>query len=80
MISAADMQARILAALPGADVELEDLTGTQDHWSARVVSEAFEGQPLVKRHRAVYGIFKAEMGGAIHALQLETLTPAEAAL
>ncbi len=78
MISAGDIEARIVAALPGAVVEVEDLTGTQDHWSARVVSATFEGQPLVKRHRAIYGVLKAEMGGVIHALQLETLTPNEA--
>ncbi len=69
----------ICADLPDAEVTLEDLTGGQDHWRATVVSEAFEGQGRVKRHRMVYAALGDAMRGPIHALALSTLTPTEAA-
>ncbi len=70
---------RIRAALPDADVTLTDLTGTADHWQARVVSEGFAGVAPVMRHRMIYKALREEMQGPIHALSLETLTPSESA-
>lgn len=64
--------------LPGAIVRLEDLTGGKDHWSAVVISDAFEGKPSIKRHRLVYAALGDAVGGAIHALALETWTYSEA--
>ena len=71
--------AQIVAAIPGAEVTLEDLTGGADHWRAVVVASAFEGVPQVRRHRMVYKALGAAMHGPIHALALETFTPTEAA-
>lgn len=70
--------ARIRTALPDARVELEDLTGTQDHWRATVISAAFAGKSLIERHRLVMTALSAEMKGPIHALTLEVKTPDEA--
>ena len=70
---------RITAALPDAQIVLEDLTGTRDHWKARIVSAAFTGKSLIARHRLVMGALVEEMKGPIHALTLDTLTPDEAA-
>jgi stress-induced morphogen len=70
---------RITAAIPDADVVLEDLTGTRDHWKARIVSAAFSGKSLIARHRLVMAALVEEMKGPIHALTLDTLTPDEAA-
>jgi stress-induced morphogen len=70
---------RITAALPDADIALEDLTGTRDHWKARIVSAAFTGKNLISRHRMVMNALAEEMKGPIHALTLDTLTPEEAA-
>lgn len=53
--------------------------GAGGHFSVRIVSGAFEGKNLVARHRLVYGALAEEMTGAVHALALVTLTPAEAA-
>ncbi len=69
---------RIRAAIPDADVVLEDLTGTRDHWKARIVSVAFHGKSLIARHRMVMAALADEMKGPIHALTLDTLTPDEA--
>jgi stress-induced morphogen len=70
--------ARIRETLPDAEVELRDLTGTEDHWHATVISKAFDGMSLIARHRLVMGALAAEMKGPIHALTLDVKTPAEA--
>ena len=49
-----EIEAKICGALPGARVELRDLTGTADHWEAVVVSESFAGRSLIERHRMVF--------------------------
>jgi stress-induced morphogen len=70
--------AKIRAALPDARVSLTDLTGTEDHWSAEIVSSGFAGLSLVQRHRLVMAALAEEMKGPIHALTLEVKTPEEA--
>jgi stress-induced morphogen len=62
-------------AFPGGDVELVDLTGTKDHFQARVVSERFAGRSLVEQHQLVYAALGDAMNGPIHALALKTYTP-----
>jgi len=73
-----EITARIRASLPDARVELKDLTGTEDHWHATVVSAAFTGKSLIERHRLVMGALAEEMRGPIHALTLEVKAPHEA--
>ena len=48
------------------------------HYRVRVVATAFEGKPLVARHRMVNALFAEAMrSGAIHALALVTVAPSE---
>jgi stress-induced morphogen len=70
-----DVRARIVAGLPGAEVEVEDLTGTGDHFSAKVVSAAFAGKTMIQQHRLVYAALGELLRGPIHALQLDTRAP-----
>jgi stress-induced morphogen len=72
---AAEIEALILAAFPDARVEIRDLAGDGDHYSARVVSGAFAGMSRVRQHQAVYAALGGRMGTELHALQLETATP-----
>ena len=65
------------AGLPGARVDVQGADGV--HFEATVVSEAFAGKLPLARHRMVYATLGEKMGGEIHALQLRTVTPAEAA-
>jgi stress-induced morphogen len=69
--------AKIRAALPDARVQLHDLTGTQDHWRAEIVSAKFAGLSLLQRHRLVMSALAEEMKGPIHALTLDVKTPEE---
>lgn len=48
------------------------------HFRVRIVSEAFDGKPSVRRHRMVYDALGELMTDEIHALSIEALTPAEA--
>jgi stress-induced morphogen len=67
-----DLKLRIEQAIPGARVDVTDLTGGGDHFRATVVAPAFDGLSRIEQHRRVYAVFGAEIGGPIHALSLET--------
>jgi stress-induced morphogen len=70
-----EIERLIREGIPDARVEITDLAGDGDHYSARVVAESFRGQPRVKQHQRVYEALGGRMGGALHALQLTTATP-----
>ena len=72
---AAEIERLIVAAFPDARVEIQDLAGDGDHYSATVVSSAFAGKSRVQQHQMVYGALKGQMGGALHALALRTAAP-----
>ncbi|MGO8995533.1 MAG: BolA family protein [Polyangiaceae bacterium] len=74
-MTADELRARILTALPGARVEITDLTGTSDHYEALVVAPQFAGRSRIEQHKLVYGALGAAVGNEIHALALKTLTP-----
>ena len=52
--------------------------GEETHFRVRIISRAFEGKSRVQRHRMVNEILSTELSGPVHALSMETLTPAEA--
>ena len=74
-MAAEDIEGMIKNALPGAEVEMTDLAGDNDHWAAKVVWNGFAGMPRVKQHQAVYAALGGKMGGTLHALQLTTAVP-----
>jgi len=65
----------IETGLPDARADVRGDDGV--HFEATVVSAAFAGKLPLARHRMVYATLGELMGGAIHALQLQTLTPDE---
>ena len=65
----------ISAGMPGAEVTVTGDDGV--HFEAVVVSDDFEGQGTLQRHRMVYATLGSAMGNEIHALGLTTLTPQE---
>ena len=72
---AAEIEALIKAALPDAEVTIEDLAGDGDHYLARVSSAAFAGKSRIQQHKMVYDALGGRMGGELHALQLVTAVP-----
>lgn len=80
MISPDQVESMIESALPDAQVAVQDLTGGGDHYQVAIVSSAFEGLSLIKRHQLVYKAVDSAMSSeAIHALSLKTNTPDEVA-
>ncbi|NEO48290.1 MAG: BolA family transcriptional regulator [Moorea sp. SIO4A3] len=74
-ISTQQVEEKIKASIPDAQVKVEDLGGG-NHLQATVVSSEFEGKSLVKQHQLVYGALSEELATeAIHALALKTYTP-----
>ena len=74
-MSAAEIENLITTALPGAQVELTDLAGDDDHWAAKVTAPQFVGKNRVQQHKMVYDALGGRMGGVLHALQLSTAIP-----
>lgn len=67
-----ELEAHLKEAFPDADLDLVDLAGDKDHWKAVIASAAFAGKSRVAQHQMVYAALKGKMGGALHALALET--------
>ncbi len=75
VMTAGDIEALIKAALPDARIVIRDLAGDGDHYAAEVVSETFRGKTRVEQHKIVYEALQGKMGGALHALALQTSAP-----
>lgn len=71
-MSADEIESLIKQAFPDAEVEIIDLAGDGDHYKAVVKSAAFAGKTRVSQHQMVYAALQGRMGGALHALALQT--------
>ncbi|WP_153162378.1 BolA family protein [Zoogloea sp. 1C4] len=75
MFDAREIERLIVAGLDCDFLQIEGDDGV--HFSGIVVSKVFEGKPKVRQHQAVYATLGKLMGNEIHALQLNTYTPAQ---
>ena len=76
-MQASDIVRLIKEHIPDAEVMIRDLAGDGDHYAATVIAESFRGKSRVQQHQIVYAALKGEMGGALHALALQTGVPEE---
>jgi stress-induced morphogen len=67
----------ILNAFPDAEIELNDLQGDNDHYSAMIRSEIFRGKTKIKQHQMVYEALQGHVGTTLHALSIKTQIPGE---
>jgi len=74
-MAAADIERLIKERFPDAEIQIEDLAGDGNHYSASVVSEDFRGKSRVQQHQMVYEALQGNMGGVLHALALKTAAP-----
>ena len=74
-MAAADIERLIKERFPDAEIQIEDLAGDGDHYSASVVSEDFRGKSRVQQHQMVYEALQGNMGDVLHALALKTAAP-----
>lgn len=70
-----DIKRLIEAGIPGCAAHVTGPDGT--HFEAVIVSEQFAGRTLVQQHQLVYRALGEKMGREIHALSMQTLTPAQ---
>lgn len=71
-MSSQELENLLREAFADADIRIDDLAGDGDHYRAIVRSDAFIGKSRVAQHQMVYAALKGRMGGALHALALET--------
>ena len=72
-----DIKTLLAAAFPDADIQVD---GDGRHFNLVLVSNQFEGLRSIKRQQMVYAALNAEIAsGALHAVNMRTLTPAELA-
>ncbi|GAM98817.1 yrbA protein [alpha proteobacterium U9-1i] len=71
-MAAADLEALLRRGFPDADISIQDLAGDGDHYKAVIRSAAFQGKSRVAQHQMVYAALEGRMGGALHALALDT--------
>ena len=67
-----ELEALIKEAFPDATVEIQDLAGDENHYSATVISSQFAGKSKIEQHKMVYSSLKGKMGNQLHALALKT--------
>ena len=67
-----EIEKLIKQALPDASVEIQDLAGDGNHYSATVTSSQFSGKSKIEQHKLVYKALKGKMGNELHALTLKT--------
>ena len=62
----------IKEAIPDAKINIVDLAGDGNHYSASITSSIFKGKSKIEQHKIVYGSLKGKMGNVLHALAITT--------
>ena len=62
----------ILESIPDATIEIEDLMGDNNHYSATIKSSKFNNLSKIEQHKLVYKSLKGKMGNELHALSITT--------
>ena len=70
-----EIERLIKSRIPDAEVTIRDLAGDGDHYAATLIAESFRGKSRVQQHQLVYEALQGQMGGALHALALQTGVP-----
>tara|TARA_Y100000590_G_scaffold34957_1_gene38026 strand:- start:1584 stop:1814 length:231 start_codon:yes stop_codon:yes gene_type:complete len=63
----------IKEAIPDAQIDIQDLAGDNNHYSATIKSKVFSGKSKIEQHKLVYKALKGKMGNELHALALNTM-------
>ena len=67
-----EIETLIKESISDAIVEIEDLAGDGNHYSATVTSKEFTGKNKIEQHKMVYNSLKGKMGNELHALAIKT--------
>ena len=67
-----EIEKYIKEAMPDAVIDIQDLAGDGNHYSATVTSSQFSGKSKIEQHKMVYNSLKGKMGNELHALSITT--------
>ena len=67
-----EIEKLIISSIPDASVEIKDLMGDNNHFSATIKSKMFNGLNKIEQHKLVYKSLKGKMGNELHALSITT--------
>ena len=67
-----EIEKLIREALPDATIDIQDLAGDGNHYSATIASSQFSGKNKIEQHKIVYNSLKGKMGNELHALAIKT--------
>jgi len=75
LVNPQQVKDRLRQAYPEGDVDVTDMTGTEDHYSVFVRSKKFVGMSRIQVHKDVMKAFDVELkSGEVHALTIKTET------
>ena len=67
-----EIEKLIKESIPDALVEIQDLAGDGNHYSATISSSEFICKSKIEQHKIVYASLKGKMGNELHALEIKT--------
>ena len=67
-----EIEKYIKEAMPDAVIDIQDLAGDGNHYSATINSSQFACKSKIEQHKIVYNSLKGKMGNELHALAIKT--------
>ena len=67
-----EIESLVKKAIPDAVIDIQDLAGDGNHYSATIASSLFNGKSKIEQHKIVYNALKGKMGNELHALAIKT--------
>ena len=71
-LSIEEIKKLITSSIPDASIEIKDLVGDNNHYSAKISSKRFNGLSKIEQHKLVYKSLQGKMGNELHALSITT--------
>jgi len=71
-LSINEIKELITSSIPDATIEIKDLVGDNNHYSAKITSKIFNGKSKIEQHKLVYKSLQGKMGNELHAFSITT--------
>ena len=71
-LSIEEINKLITNSIPDSSIEIKDLVGDSNHYSAKIISKSFNGISKIEQHKLVYKSLQGKMGNELHALSITT--------
>ena len=71
-LSVEEIKRLIISSIPDASIEIKDLMGDSNHYSAKITSKIFKKKKKIEQHKLVYKSLQGKMGNELHALSITT--------